>query len=203
MGPHPPSDLPPTCSKPLAVEKGPPHVGGRLPVRRPCRHLCLCVLETLSASPRAGGASGRALGWVSFVQAALFTYGPGAAVPPSTRTRVCPDPTAFLMSESNRVMCGAIHPKDPLPTRAVVRHVWAQNATLLVSGPPQAYGSDAQGEAVIQADQAPQGLLGLLPSESVSQVCEMLLGLLSQQAGWRKEQRPLSRTLCGAGEGTF
>lgn len=136
-GPHPPSDLPPTCSKPLAVQEGPRHVVGRLLVRSPCRHQYPHVLETLRASHKAGGALGGVLGWVPFVQATLFTYGPGAAVPPSTKTHVCPDPTAFLMGESDRVVCGAIHPKDPLPTRAVVRHVWARNATLVASGPPR------------------------------------------------------------------
>lgn len=55
---------------------------------------------------------------------------------------------------------------------------------------------------MIQVDQAPWEMLGLLPSEAVSQVHEMLLGLLPQQAGWRKEQRPLGRTLCGAGKGS-
>lgn len=66
-GPHPPSDLPPTCSKPLAVREGPPHVVGCLLVRSPCRHQCPCVLETLRASHRAGGAFGGVLGWVPFV----------------------------------------------------------------------------------------------------------------------------------------
>lgn len=33
---------------------------------------------------------------------------------------MCSDPTAFLMGELDRVVFGAIHPKDLLPTRAVV-----------------------------------------------------------------------------------
>lgn len=39
-------------------------------------------------------------------------------------------------------------------------------------------------------------------AEAMSQVYEMLLDLFPQQADWRKQQRPLGRILCGAGEGS-